>query len=109
MCYYTYTIYTCCSEPKEYDGVRVFDVIYCNDCPLSADSRLYDDDFFHCPNAIADCLGDSMYYCPECSRTGVMEDNGDEMDRNKDPYDDFSEDSDSEYEEFLDDWEEVYA
>ena len=102
MCYYTYTIFTCCSEPKEYDGVRVFDVIYCNDCPLSADSRLYDDDFFHCPNVIADCLGDSMYCCPECSRTGVMEDNGDEMDRNKDPYDDFSEDSDSEYEEFLD-------
>ncbi|CAF9939820.1 MAG: hypothetical protein ALECFALPRED_008348 [Alectoria fallacina] len=30
-----------------------------------------------------------------------MEDNGDEMDRDKDPYDDFSEDSDSGYEEFL--------
>ena len=31
----------------------------------------------------------------------MMEDNGDEMDRDKDPYDDFSEDSDSGYEEFL--------
>ena len=31
-----------------------------------------------------------------------MEDNGDEIDRDKDPYDDFSEDSGSEYEEFLD-------
>lgn len=98
MCHYTYLLYVCCSEPKEYDGVDVLDVIFCNNCPLSSDSCLYDDDFFHCPYVTAECLGDSYFCCHECSQTASMEDNNDDVVRDKDPPDTFSEYSDVESE-----------
>lgn len=78
MCHYTYTLYTCCSEPKEHDGVCLHDVVYCDNCPVSADAFLYDDGFFHCPDATGDCLGGSDYMCAECSFAYDIEDDGDE-------------------------------
>ena len=94
MCHYTYTLFVCCSEPKEDDGVYVLDVEYCGNFPLSSDGRLYDEDFFHCPHATGECLGDSDFMCPECSRTFAMEDDGDGLNRDKEPDDDFSDYSD---------------
>lgn len=96
MCHYTYTLFTCCSEPKENDGIDVEDVEFCNNCPLSSDGFLYDDDFFHCPNVTGECLGDSDYMCRECSLSFRMEDDNDEIDRDKKPDDDFSDYSDEE-------------
>ena len=98
MCHYTYLLFVCCSEPKEYDGVDVLDVEFCNECPVSSDGSLYDDDFFHCPKATGECLGDSDAGCPACSQTAVMEDNNDDLDKDKEPYDDFSDYSDAESE-----------
>ena len=77
MCHYTYTLFTCCSEPKEHDGIYVHDVEYCDSGPVSADAYLYDDDFFGCPYATGDCLGDADYMCQECSLPYEMEDDGD--------------------------------
>ena len=95
MCHYTYALYTCCNEPTEYDNVQVFDVEY---CPISADCRLYDGDFFHCPYATGECLGDSDWACPECSETFAMEDDHDDLNEDKEPYDDSSDYSDVESE-----------
>ena len=95
MCHYIYTLFVCCDEPKEYDGVNVLDVTYCQHCPVSADSRLYDDDFFHCPSVTSECLGDSVYRCHECSRDALMQDGNDDRNGDNDPVDDFSEYSDA--------------
>ena len=96
MCHYIYTLFVCCDEPKEYDGVNVLDVTYCQHCPVSADSRLYDDDFFFCLSVTSECLGDSVYRCHECSRDALMQDGNDDRNRDNDPVDDFSEYSDEE-------------
>lgn len=97
MCHYTYTLYVCCDEPKEYDGVRVLEVEYCDSCPISSDGRLFDDDFFHCPYATGECLGDSMYRCEECSEARNMEHDHDGLNVDKEPDgDEFSDCSDEE-------------
>ena len=98
MCYYEYLFYVCCSDDKEYDGIDLVDVEYCNECPLSSDGQMYDDDFFHCPYATAECLGGSDRSCPACRESAVMEDNHDDLDKDKEPDDDFSEYSDAESE-----------
>ena len=96
MCHFIYLLFVCCSEPKEDDGVDVLDVEFCNNCPLTADGCLYGDDFFYCPYITSECLGDSDYKCQECSEIDLLEDNNDDKDADKDPYDDFSECSDAE-------------
>ena len=96
MCHYTYLLFICCSEPKESDGVDILDVEFCNNCPLSPDGTLYDDDFFHCPYVTAECLGDSDLMCRECALLFAMEDNNDDIDQDKVPDDDFSDYSDAE-------------
>ena len=90
MCHYIYLLYDCCSEPKEYDGVQVLNVIYCDNCPLSADGRLYGDDFFHCPYSTGECLGCSPWFCRGCSFTYRMEDDGDGRRRDIQPDDESS-------------------
>ena len=69
---------------------------YCNERPVSADGYSYDDDFFHCPKSTGDCLGDSDFLCPECKEPYMMEDDGDGLNRDRVPYDDFSDYSDAE-------------
>ena len=98
MCHYTYFLHVCCNEPKEHDGIDVIDVEYCAQCPISSDAYLYDDDFFHCPYATPECLGDSDIMCPACRETFQMEDNNDDLNKDKEPDDDFSDYSDAESE-----------
>ena len=98
MCHFTYLLFVCCGEPKEHDGIDLLDVEYCNECPVSSEGYLYDDDFFHCPNATGECLGDSDLRCPECKQAYVMEDNNDDLNKDKEPDDDFSDHSDAESE-----------
>lgn len=97
MCHFTYLLFTCCSEPKEHDGFDLLDVEYCNECPVTAEGYLYDDDFFHCPYATGDCLGDSDFLCPEC-KEAYAEENNDDLNKDREPYDDFSDYSDAESE-----------
>lgn len=80
MSHYIYALYTCCSEPQEYDFVDLLDVTYCNHCPLSADNTLYNGDFFHCPYVTAEYVGDSVYMCEECSSSAWIRDNDHEVD-----------------------------
>ena len=94
MCHYTYLLFVCCSEPKEQDGVYILDVEYCDNCPVSSDGYLFDDDFFHCPNATGECLGDSDYACPTCSETLNVENDHDGLNIDRKPDDDCSDCSD---------------
>ena len=101
MCHYTYALYICCDEPKEFDGVDVLDVEYCSNCPVSADVQLFDDNFFHCPYATAECIGDSDWLCPECAEPLGLEDDQDGLNEDREPDDDFSEYSDDDSDDGL--------
>ena len=94
MCGYTYVIYNCCDEHKEYDGIRVITVEYCDNRPVSADGCLFSTDPRDCPFATGVCLGESGFACDGCVGEYFLEPDHDGINKEKHALDDFEDDSD---------------